>query len=110
MSEQGPSLMVTVVGSDRKQSRILAEVEEKLRSRGLRACILRNWRDTAIGDCDILLIGCGEAEVDLLAQQMEQLWMQRWSRWYSGTPAGRNPAGMPRPSRLDLGHPDRLDG
>ena len=90
MSEHGPSLMVTVVGSGRKQSRVLAEVGEKLRSRGLQACVWKSWRDTAIDDCDILLIGCGEAEVDLLAQQMEQLWMQRWNRWYSAVQERRS--------------------
>ncbi len=90
MSKQGPSLMVTVVGSDRRQSRILAEVGEKLRSRGLQACILKSWRDTAIGDCDILLIGCGEAEVDLLAQRMEGLWMQKWNSWYAAVQERRS--------------------
>ncbi len=90
MSEQGPSLMVTVVGSDRKQARILSEVGEKLRSRGLQACILKSWREPAVGDCDILLIGCEESEVDLLAQQMEQLWMQRWNRWYSAVQERRS--------------------
>lgn len=40
--------------------------------------------------CDILLIGCGEAEVDLLAQQMEQLWMQKWNRWYSAVQERRS--------------------
>ncbi|MDO8730164.1 MAG: hypothetical protein Q7J69_03130 [Candidatus Omnitrophota bacterium] len=82
--------MVTVVGSDRKQSRILAEVGEKLRGRGLQACVLKSWRDSAVGDCDILLIGCGEAEVDLLAQRMEDLWMKRWNRWYSSVQERRS--------------------
>ena len=90
MSGHLPSLMVTVVGSDRKQSRVLAQVGEKLRRRGLQACTLKHWRDTAIGNCDILLIGCGETEVDLLAQQMEQLWMQGWNKWYAAVQERRS--------------------
>ncbi len=91
MSGHLPSLMVTVVGSGRKQSKVLSQVEKKLRRRGLQACALKHWRDTAInGDCDVLLIGCGEKEVDLLAQQMEQLWMQRWNKWYASVQERRS--------------------
>ncbi len=90
MSNHLPSLLVTVVGSDRKRSRILSQVEEKLRRRGLQPCVLKNWRDTAIGDCDILLIGCGETEVDQVARQIEHLWTRKWNHWYAETQERRS--------------------
>lgn len=90
MSEHLPSLMVTVVGSDRKWSRLLTRIQEKLRRRGLQACVLKNWRDTVIGDCDLLLIGCNETEVDLLAQRIEQLWTQGWNKWYAAAQERRS--------------------
>jgi len=85
MSGDIPLLMVTVVGSGRKQSRVLAQIGEKLRRRGLQACTLKNWRDTVLSDCEILLIGCGEQETESLARQIEDLWTQKWSSWYRAT-------------------------
>ncbi len=85
MSGHLPSLMVTVVGSDRKQSRVLAQVGEKLRRRGLQACTLKNWRDTVLNDFEILLIGCSEKETESLTRQIEDLWTRKWSNWYKAT-------------------------
>ncbi len=90
MSEHRPSLMITVLGSDRKQSQVLAHVKEKLQRRGLKACVLKNGREFALGDCDILLVGCGETQVDLLAEQMEQLWMRGWNKWYAAVQERRS--------------------
>ena len=83
MSPLAPSLIVAVIGPDRKQAGVLARIGEKFRRQGLKTHILRNWRDTAVNGCEILLISCGEEEVDLLAQRMEHLWMQKWNSWYA---------------------------
>ena len=90
MNHSPPSLIVSVVGLDRKQAGILTRIGVKLRQRGLQAHVLRSWRDTAIGCSDILLIGCGDDEVALLAEQMEHLWTQKWNRWYAAAQERRS--------------------
>ena len=77
------SLVIAVTGPDRKQDKIMAQLGGRLRRRGLRVRCLRNWRDTPIGDFDILLVGCGKEEAVLLAKQLEHFWTQKWNRWYT---------------------------
>lgn len=72
-----------MVGAGRKQHGILTRIDGKLRRRGLKAHVLKNWRDTAMGSCDILLIGCEETDVDPLIQRLEHLWTQKWNNWYA---------------------------
>ena len=78
-----PSLVVAVTGTDHTQTEILAQIGGKLRRRGLRVHRLRNWRDTPIGDFDILLVGCNKEAAIPLAKQLEHLWTQKWNRWYA---------------------------
>lgn len=83
MSSHFPSLIVAVVGQDRKPNGLLSHVGEKLRRRGLQAHRMRTWRDTAISNCDILLIDCGIGDADPLTKQIEHLWTQKWNDWYA---------------------------
>ena len=90
MSAHFPSLIVAVVGSDRKQGGLLTQLGEKLRRRGLQAHRMRTWRDTHLSDCEILLIGCQEKEANSLAQQLEHLWTRKWNHWYTAAQERRN--------------------
>lgn len=85
MDSCSPLLIVVAVGPDRKQTATLTQIGSELRRRGLQAHRLRNWHEPAIGDFDVLLIGCGEKETESLARQIEDLWTQKWSSWYRAT-------------------------
>lgn len=87
MNNHTPSLMVAVVGSDRMRSGVCRRFREKLQRRGLRAHILRSWRETDLCDCDILLVACPEKELETLAQEIEHLWTQKWATWYASARA-----------------------
>ena len=97
-SPHSHSLVVVVVGPERKQAGILAQLESRLRRRGLQARWLRNRHDTAMDDFDVLLIGCREEEAAPLAEQLERLWTQKWSRWYATI------SGWARSSAVRAGH------
>ena len=90
MNPRFPSLIVAVIGQNGKQDGLLAQLGEKLRRRGLRAHRLRAWQDTPLGDCEILLIGCGRDEVEPLAKRIEDLWTRKWDSWYAAVQKRRN--------------------
>lgn len=79
-----PLLVVAAVAPNGERAGRLAQLQEKLRQRGLKVHALREPRDPVVTDCDILLVSCKGKEVEALAGELERLWTRRWDRWYAG--------------------------
>lgn len=80
MSACAPLLVVATPHSSNSDT---AKLRERLQKRGLKVQVLRSLQDTAVGDCDVLLVSCDGHPTDRLASELEHLWLQRWNAWYA---------------------------
>lgn len=83
MSASAPTFIVAVVAPDRDGLEAATQLKEKLHRRGLRVHMARALQEPEICECDILLVPCRPRQMDALAEQIEQLWTQKWAAWYA---------------------------